>query len=140
MKYLATFLFALAFVWVGHAHAASPKKITEIIKGPITVKATTSPLLDVQFNHSSHKGIKCANCHHRKPKGVAFDSCSAANCHIFKGAHNPSTLSTFTAFHATDTDRSCVGCHTKLATSEPAKHPTFKGCMPCHTSTPPAGK
>ena len=39
-------------------------------------------------------------------------------------------MSLFMAYHSPDTDRSCYGCHRKLA----GKYPNFKGCRPCHMS------
>lgn len=137
MKYIATLLFALVCFWTGDAQAADPlKNLGELIKKPIVIKASSSNKMDVTFNHKSHmgKGFNCATCHHERLDENAYASCTNDACHSEPGARARDTMSMFMAFHAGDTDRSCYGCHTKLAAENPDKYADFAGCRPCHMS------
>lgn len=137
MKYLATLLFALAFLCAPDAQAGELKRIGTLIKSPMVIAGGTSERMSVTFTHDSHmgKGFGCATCHHEKSLGSAFVSCRDESCHATPGARERDTMSMFMAFHSTDTDRSCYGCHTKLAYEEPDKYgDKFQNCRPCHIS------
>lgn len=140
MKYLATLLLALAVFCPGRALASELPKIGEIIKAPMTTKASGSPLMNVVFTHKTHmgKGFGCATCHHDRSQGSSYVSCTSEDCHSIPGARERDTMSMFMAFHAGDTNRSCYGCHTQLVDRNPAKYAEkFRGCRPCHTGPQP---
>lgn len=99
------------------------------IRGPITLDYGASPRLAVVFNHDTHKSVKCRTCHHMADEeGKRFVKCTREECHSLKGSRERDPMSAFMAYHARDTDRSCYGCHL----AERARHPSFKGCQPCH--------
>ena len=134
MKYLTALLFALPLIWAGGAQAAeSEETMGKIKNNPIEIAGGTSPRMTVIFSHKSHsgKGISCKNCHHESSSDTAFSSCTEA-CHATPGARERDPMSMFMAFHAKNTDRSCYGCHSRLAEKSPALYPGFKGCRPCH--------
>ena len=125
MKQVATVLLAmLAVFWVYDAQASELRKLGEIIKQPMTIEGGSSQLMNVTFTHKTHmgKGFGCATCHHEKSLGSSFVSCRDESCHATPGARERDTMSMFMAFHSGDTDRSCYGCHSKLANEEPDKY------------------
>ena len=137
MKYLATLLFAMLCLWANDAQAADPlKNLGQLIKKPMTIKASSSERMNVVFEHKYHqgKGFGCATCHHEKLDGNSYVSCANDACHSEPGPRERDTMSMFMAFHSGDTDRSCYGCHTKLAAENPDKYKKFDGCRPCHMS------
>lgn len=137
MKHFATLLFALTCLLAGNVQAAEPlKNLGEILKQPIVIKASTLNYMDVTFNHKSHmgNGFGCTTCHHERLDGSSYASCASDSCHSEPGPRERDTMSMFMAYHAGDTDRSCYGCHTKLAAENPDKYAQFNGCRPCHVS------
>lgn len=134
MKYLTTLLFALAVMLVGNAQVSGAKGIGERIKQPITIEGGTSERMTVVFTHKSHrnKGYGCKTCHHESSDDIPFSTCR--DCHSTPGARERDPMSMFMAFHAKGTDRSCYGCHSRLAEQDPTAYPQFKGCRPCHMS------
>lgn len=135
MKHVTALLLAMAFFCTGAAQASEAKDRVARMHEPITIQGD-SKRMAVVFNHSSHKakGITCIHCHHESPVNMPFVSCSDENCHATPGARERDTMSMYMAYHAKDTDRSCVGCHTQLAAQSPKSYPGFKGCRPCHSS------
>lgn len=129
MRYLfiALFVFALFGATEIQAHEAKGSlfKYTQ----PIELNDGTSKLMHVTFKHTDHKGIKCRNCHHEGLDTNRYASCTNELCHSLKGARERDTMSLFMAYHSPD-ERSCYGCHSKLA----AENPNFRGCRPCHMS------
>ena len=113
------------------AQSADFKDLSRTLKTPITLDAGDKPDLHVTFNHASHKGIKCGFCHHERPaNGKAYASCGGSEeCHAVKTKDKDDVQSLFWAYHNKDSQRSCYGCHTKLA----AKHAALRGCRPCHS-------
>jgi hypothetical protein len=105
--------------------------LNEVIKAPIAMKAKQSKLLDVTFNHSSHRGVSCFTCHHKvSEKNGRYVSCG--ECHVQKGRSND-PKSIFAAAHSRNANYSCYACHTDLAQSSPARYAkTFYNCRPCH--------
>ena len=133
MRYLATFLVILAFVWVGEARADKPKE--SIKNSPILIEGGSSQRMSVVFSHKSHanKGFSCKTCHHESSEKSPFSSCREA-CHSTPGASERDPMSMYMAFHAKGTNRSCYGCHSMLAEQNPGAYPSFKGCRPCHSA------
>ncbi|MBO4335956.1 MAG: cytochrome c3 family protein [Desulfovibrio sp.] len=134
MKYSHLFLPLLALLFLQAASVAEAKSIqdmAEVIKNPVTLKASTSHLLNVTFNHTSHRGINCFACHHAaSEKKGRYVSCS--ECHAQKG-RSSEPLSTFAAFHAKESKHSCYSCHLSKSLEAPktyGKH--FYNCRPCH--------
>lgn len=122
MKFLSILVVLLAATPVLAGNLLSIRK-------PILLDYGASPQLAVVFNHDTHKSVKCRTCHHMADEdGKRFVKCTIEPCHSLKGARERDPMSAFMAYHARDTDRSCYGCHV----AERAKHPSFKGCQPCH--------
>lgn len=132
MKTLVITLFALTFLWAGGAQARSVKEMSQAIKEPIEIEASGSKRMNVMFPHTAHKGISCFHCHHEEGSDGRYVACT--ECHATPGARERDPMSMFMAFHSKNSDRSCLGCHKKLAAENPGKFPQFKGCRPCHMS------
>lgn len=131
MKYLVISLFALTLLVAGTALAADAGDAAKAPKKAMELKHGTSKRMHVMFNHTTHKDVACDQCHHDTPDPKKpFVSCTNADCHATPGPRERDTMSMFVAYHAKDTDRSCYGCHKKLA----AENPQFSGCRPCHMS------
>ena len=132
MKTLVITLFALTLLCAGGAQARSVKEMSEVIKKPIEIEASGSKRMNVMFPHTAHKGISCFHCHHEEGSDGRYVACT--ECHATPGARERDPMSMFMAFHSKNGDRSCLGCHKKLAAENPGKFPQFKGCRPCHMS------
>ena len=127
------FLALLCCTWCTDTNAQSIKEMVQTIRKPVIIKSSTHPHLNVEFNHTSHKGVSCFFCHHEVSKEGRYVSCST--CHILPGPRERAPISKFMAFHAKDDSRSCMGCHLRLAKDESSKYfHTFKGCRPCHVA------
>ena len=109
------------------APAAHARNLLDLDK-PMELNAGKSPRMFVTFNHSSHKKVACRTCHHEGLPGQRYAACTNEECHSLPGPAERDPMSVYMAYHAPDTDRSCYGCHKKLA----GKYPNFKGCQPCH--------
>ena len=130
MRYFVVALFVLSLLCAVQAQAQETRGNLNTIKKPIELNDGTSKRMYVMFRHSSHKDVKCRTCHHEGLPGNRYASCTNEDCHSIKGARERDPMSLFMAYHSPDTDRSCYGCHRKLA----GKYPNFKGCRPCHMS------
>lgn len=129
MKYLPI-LAALAILVAGTAEARDIKEMSQAIKQPIVIEGGNSRLMDVTFNHKSHKGISCIKCHHKAVDEDRYVSCRT--CHKVPGARERGHKSMFVAFHSRK-DNSCFGCHKQKVMENPEKHAgLFMGCNPCH--------
>ncbi|MDL2285224.1 cytochrome c3 family protein [Desulfovibrio sp. OttesenSCG-928-F07] len=131
MKYLAPLMVMLTLIGASVALAID---IDEIFDKPIVIKATSSEKMNVTFQHASHADISCETCHHAAKGDDEYTSCSVKGCHSFPGPRERRKMSTFMAYHAKDTDRSCYGCHNQLREEEPEAYPAFRNCQPCHIS------
>ncbi len=131
MKYMPLLLLALSLVWAGAA-LARDAELPAAIQKPMTIDGGTSERLSVVFNHTSHAKYKCALCHHESSGGDANVAC--AECHSAPGPRERDPMSMFMAFHSPNAgDRSCMGCHKRLAKEKPTKYgKSFQGCRPCH--------
>lgn len=97
---------------------------------PILLDAGDSKRMFVVFNHSSHKSVRCRQCHHEGLPGQRYAPCTNPECHAITTASSREPLSVYMAYHAPQTKRSCYGCHKSLR----GKYPDFRGCRPCHQS------
>ena len=61
------------------------KEVGKVIRNPITIEATGGKQkMDVVFNHSSHRRVRCQTCHHALPSDIdaKYVSCGASEeCH-----------------------------------------------------------
>lgn len=130
MRYISLFLLCFALVATTAAQARPIKTMVETINKPITIEAKNSKLLDVVFNHTSHRGINCFTCHHvaSESKG-RYISCT--ECHENQGRSTKS-LSLFRAAHAKDSRHSCYACHANQAMESEKYATIFYNCRPCH--------
>ncbi|MBU3916852.1 cytochrome c family protein, partial [bacterium] len=81
----------------------------------------TREIMDpVIFNHQQHEdnGTSCSTCHHE-----TLNSCES--CHTFSGSKEGNWVTLAQAMHNMNSDRSCVGCHTKEQKA--------KDCVGCHS-------
>ena len=47
------------------------KEVGKVIRNPITIEATGGKQkMDVVFNHSSHRRVRCQTCHHALPSDI----------------------------------------------------------------------
>ena len=101
------------------------------------VKGNSPRGLSVEFNHSSHEGYSCAECHHKMfqlKEGEQPRSC--ATCHNKFDVNDTTTYkSYFKAMHRIrqapqSTRPSCVACHT--AEFENDKEMTGCTASACH--------
>ena len=107
-------------------------RIGEVFRTPIPLARGENPRLHVVFQHSSHKGLPCATCHHEVTSDrQRYTACANQECHSIPDRTDKSSQSRFVAYHAMDTDRSCYGCHFQRA-----QRNGFLGCTPCHEGTP----
>ncbi len=134
MKYVSLLFFSLALVmWSVGTQARDIKEMSQFIKQPLQIKAGLSKRMDVVFPHTAHRGINCLQCHHEIGPDGRYVACT--ECHSKPGPRERDPLSMFMAFHAKESDRSCVGCHKQMLNKIPAKYEAkFKGCRPCHMS------
>ena len=132
MKYIHLFLLMVALLFAAEVRADSIKGMAETIKKPISLKAEKSHLLNVTFNHTSHRGISCFTCHHMpSEKNGRYVSCS--QCHKAVG-RSKNAQSLFAAFHDKESKHSCYACHLKKAKEMPELYATtFVNCRPCHS-------
>ncbi|MBQ7738256.1 MAG: cytochrome c3 family protein [Desulfovibrionaceae bacterium] len=131
MKYVWMFVLGLTFLFATNAQALDIKQMKEKMNQPITLKADKSSRMDVVFNHSSHRGINCFTCHHKKLNDKdRYVSCSS--CHKPLGK-SKDPMSKFVAFHDKKSSHSCYACHTNLIKENPQRFgKIFRNCRPCH--------
>ena len=58
------------------------KEVGKVIRNPITIEATGGKQkMDVVFNHSSHRRVRCQTCHHALPSDIdaKYVSCGASD-------------------------------------------------------------
>ena len=119
MKSMFLLLLSLSFLLVGDVQARSIMEMMRVIKEPIVIKAGKSRRMDVTFQHNSHKGISCMQCHHLSGDKGRYVPC--VECHAKPGPRERDPMSMFMAFHARDTQRSCLGCHKQKVLDRPDK-------------------
>ncbi|NCC24924.1 MAG: cytochrome C [Deltaproteobacteria bacterium] len=84
----------------------------------------------VPFAHDKHAAIDCAACHHQPADGKTYASCNSAGCHENMDSKTGAD-SFYAAFHAANSDKSCLGCHKGLQKDKKPTGPT--ACGKCHT-------
>lgn len=84
----------------------------------------------INFNHMTHAEVACTTCHHTWDGKSSVQACSDAGCHDNYDGKSGS-VSYFNAFHQRDSEKSCVGCHSKNAGN--TKKPVT--LMPCHNNS-----
>jgi len=131
MKYMQLLLLFCGLLFATSAQAGNIQMMTDSIKKPITIEAKNSKLLNVVFNHTSHRGINCFTCHHMKSEAKGrYVPCS--ECHKNEG-RSKEPLSMFKAAHSKMSAHSCYSCHTSLAQASPTRFgKQFYNCRPCH--------
>ncbi len=74
----------------------------------------------VVFNHSTHKDVACADCHHPVDGVESYKKCSDAGCHDDLKAKK-GTKSYYYVMHAKKGTKydTCVSCHVKVAAKKP---------------------
>lgn len=128
MKYIAAAVILASALGAGQAFAEEGPARKGVLKTPIELRSGASDHMHVIFRHTSHKGVKCAFCHHASPSDKPYVSCTTEECHSLKGARERDTMSVFMAYHSRESERSCYSCHKARS----AEHPEFTGCRPCH--------
>ncbi|SHN63732.1 cytochrome c3 family protein [Desulfovibrio litoralis] len=88
------------------AFAEQPATPADGLKMAATKKVVT-------FNHSSHKDLKCADCHHPVDGKESFKKCSASGCHDNLDQKDKSVNSYYQAIHKAKDPKhnSCISCH-----------------------------
>lgn len=130
MRFLLVSLCFAAMFFGGEIQARNLKDMDK----PMLLDAGDSKRMEVIFNHSTHKTVACAQCHHEGLPGNRYAPCANKECHAIAAPSSRDALSVYMAYHAPDTKRSCYGCHKPLA----GKYPGFRGCAPCHQT--PTGR
>ncbi len=97
----------------------------------IKMEQTKKPVV---FNHSTHKDVSCASCHHPVDGKEDYRKCSTAGCHDdFKAKKG--VKSYYFVMHNKKTKiDTCVGCHAKLVTEKGLDKKKMTGCKAssCH--------
>ncbi len=90
----------------------------------------------VVFNHSTHKDIKCTDCHHPVDGKEDFRSCATAGCHDILDKKDKSVNSLYQAMHKAKGAKfnTCVACHVATAGDDKDKKKELAGCAKskCH--------
>ncbi len=112
------------------ALAAQPEAPADGIKMNKTGKK------EVTFNHSTHKTVKCGDCHHPVDGKEDYRPCATAGCHDKLDKADKSVNSYYQIIHKTkDTKhQTCVACHTATAGDDKEKKKELAGCAKskCH--------
>ncbi len=128
MRNLYLILIAVFFFSLLSSFPVMSRPNLKDLDKPMLLDAGPSKRMYVIFNHSSHKKVKCRNCHHEGLPGNRYAACTSPECHAITDPSSREPLSVYMAYHAPGMQRSCFGCHKPLA----GKYPDFKGCRPCH--------
>jgi len=100
-------------------------------------KADTNNL-SVTFNHSSHAGYNCQDCHHTWDPacGDPPRPCSFSGCHDVMDKKEKGAASYYKMIHDMRPEQlsTCVSCHRELAGADKQKKREFAGCKGsvCH--------
>ncbi|HIU17933.1 MAG TPA: cytochrome c3 family protein [Candidatus Avidesulfovibrio excrementigallinarum] len=140
MKKMFFVLGAAAFVYTGAMCVAEclaePAQVTPemqaLIAQPMKLQHTANEKRHVTLSHTAHQQYDCVFCHHKPVGDNAFVSCAVQGCHDNLDRKDKSERGYYQAVHKRDSEKSCVGCHRKLAQSSEEFKEKFKGCAPCH--------
>ncbi|WP_319542978.1 cytochrome c3 family protein [uncultured Pseudodesulfovibrio sp.] len=96
--------------------------------GPPEGMKATKTLVD--FSHAKHDAAKidCTSCHHTWDGTSDIQSCATPGCHDQPGKKGETAY--YSAFHAKNSDKSCLGCH-KIIKKRDGK-PVPVSCKSCH--------
>ncbi len=96
---------------LGLAFAAPAMAQPEVPADGLKMEASKKPVI---FNHSTHKDVSCASCHHPVDGKEDFRKCSTAGCHDdFKAKKG--VKSYYNVMHARKGKfDSCISCHNKV--------------------------
>jgi hypothetical protein len=128
-KMFLTGVLALAVAIAMPALAAAPKAPADGLK----MDKTKQPVV---FNHSTHKAVKCGDCHHPVNGKEDYQKCSTAGCHDSMDKKDKSAKGYYHAMHDKGTKfKTCVGCHLEAAGADAAKKKELTGCKgsKCHS-------
>lgn len=130
-KMFLTGAIALAVAVAIPALAAAPKAPADGLKMEMTTKKPP-----VVFNHSTHKTVKCGECHHPVNGKEDYQKCATAGCHDSMDKKDKSVRGYYHVIHDKNTKiKSCVGCHIATAGTDAAKKKDLTGCKAskCHS-------
>lgn len=124
-RILITLLALCALGTAATALAGSPPDALRL-EPPKGMEAAKSP---VDFPHGRHTGAvaDCTACHHTWDGKAEIKACGSAGCHDQPGKKGENAY--YTAFHAKNTNRSCLGCH---KTAKKDGKPAPVSCKQCH--------
>ncbi len=91
--------------------------------------------LHVTFNHSTHTGNQCGECHHPVDGKETFLQCGSAGCHDNFDKKDKSVHSYYQVMHGKKLKfDSCVSCHTTVAGKDKDKKKALTSCKKsaCH--------
>ncbi len=111
---MKNFLWIFAVVF-GLAFAVPAMAAPEVPADGLKMEATKKPVV---FNHSTHKDVTCASCHHPVDGKEDYRKCSTAGCHDdFKAKKGVNSY--YAAMHGKKGKfDSCVSCHAKVVTEK----------------------
>ncbi len=103
---LSVLVLTAALAW---AAVEAPPELK--LAPPEGMKATKAL---VDFSHTKHESanINCVTCHHTWDQKSEVQSCSVSGCHDQPGKKGENTF--YAAFHAKNSDASCLGCHKEV--------------------------
>ena len=140
MKKIWLVLGAAAFVYAGsitvseclaESDAVTPEMKARIAQ-PMQIQHVANEKRHVTLSHTAHEQYDCVFCHHKPVGDNAFVSCASQGCHDNLDRKDKSERGYYQAIHKRDSEKSCAGCHKKLAQTSDALKEKFRGCTPCH--------
>ena len=105
-KLLTIAIFCMLAALVMPAFAAQPDVPAD------GIKLNKGGKKEVLFNHSAHKDVACADCHHPVNGKEEYKSCASAGCHDAMGQKEKGINSYYQAVHKMKDvqHQSCVSC------------------------------
>ena len=92
--------------------------------------------LVVVFNHSTHKDLQCATCHHAVNNKEMHGKCADAGCHDSMVRKDTSFRNYYRVIHAKSRTNysTCLSCHVQRAEKFPDKKKALIACKQskCH--------
>jgi len=99
-------------------------------------KLTKPPKPPVTFNHSSHKDIKCGECHHVVEGKENYGKCGNEGCHDSLDRKDKSVKGYYRTMHEKSGTKfaTCASCHAQTAEKFPDKKKELTACKgsKCH--------
>lgn len=125
------FLSCLSFLVLAvavSAPAAQPKTPADGLK----MEKGKQPVV---FNHSTHKDVKCGECHHPVNGKENYQPCGSSGCHDSMDRKDKSARGYYHAFHSKNLKfMNCMTCHQEVAAKQPEKKKEMTACKAskCH--------